>query len=127
MLRNILNTVQNRSGRVSPCTVWVVQLVGGQVAQVLQQYGPAPGQGQPVEVQRAFHRVKLLFGPHGAVFGNAGGALGIPHLHRGKVGTGQRGTQAERLRKGAFAAGRTTDDQRQHCGVYGAMPPSVKE
>ena len=27
----------------------------------------------------------------------------------------------------AFSAGRPADHQRQHCGVYGVMPPSAKE
>ena len=127
MQQHLVNAPQDRRRGFRPCTVGVIQLIGGQVAQVLQQYGAAPGQGHAVQVQRALYRGELLFGPHGAVLRHAGGALGVPDLHRRQIGARQRCAQAERLRIGAFAAGRAADDQRQHCGVYGVMPPSANE
>ena len=78
-------------------------------------------------MQGAFHGFKLLGGPHFAVFFHPGGAFGVPYLHSGKIIARERGFQHKALRIFTFAAGRAAQHQRQHWGVYGLMPPSVKE
>ena len=105
----------------------VVELVGGKVAQVFQQCRAPGGQTHRVQMQGALHGFKLLGGPHFAVFFHPGGAFGVPYLHGGKIIARERGFQHKAFRIFAFAAGGTADHQRQHWGVYGVMPPSVKE
>ena len=105
----------------------VVELVGGKVAEVLEQGRAPDGQAHIIQVQGALHRLKLLCGPHFAVLFHPGGAFGVPYLHSGKIITRERGFQHKAFRIFAFAAGGTADHQRQHWGVYGVMPPSVKE
>ena len=107
--------------------VGAVQLIGGQVAQIFQQGGALLRQADKMQVLGAFHGRKLFLCPHGAVFGHPRGALGVPHLHGGKVIARAAALHGKVLRIGAFAAGCAADNQRQHCGVYGAMPPSAKE
>ena len=65
--------------------VGAVQLIGGQVAQIFQQGGALLRQADKMQVLGTFHGSKLFLRPHGAVFGHPRGALGVPHLHGGKV------------------------------------------
>ena len=89
--------------------------------------GGADYAGDTNRYLRTLHRFKLLCGPHFAVLFHPGGTLGIPHLHGGKIVAGAGGFQHKALGVFTFAAGRATQNQRQHWGVYGAMPPSAKE
>ena len=73
-----------------------VRRVGVQGESVLFQQGGAPrGEPDGVKMQRALHGLKLLFGPHLAVFFHPRGTLGVPHLHRGKIGARQRALHTE--------------------------------
>ena len=56
-----------------------------------------------------------------------GGALGIPHLHGSQIVPRQTAAQHKGFGVFTFAAGSAAPHQRQHWGVYGAMPPSAKE
>ena len=122
-----LQPVQDGFGRVFPCSRRVVQLVGGKVAKVFQQGGAPRRQAHIVQMQGTLHRHKLLCGPHFAVLFHPGGTLGIPHLHGGKIVAWAGGPEHKALGVFTFAAGRAAQNQRQHWGVYGAMPPSAKE
>ena len=80
-----------------------------------------------VQMQGALHRFKLFCRPHSAVLFHPGGTFGVPHLHGGQIIARQSAAQYQTLGVLAFSAGRPADHQRQHCGVYGVMPPSAKE
>lgn len=105
----------------------VVELVGGQVAQILQQRSSPGRQTDVLQMQGTLHGLKLLCRPHPPVLFHPGGTLGIPHLHGGDVIARKRGFQHQALGIPTLAAGGTAQYQRQHWGVYGVMPPSVKE
>ena len=107
--------------------VGAVQLIGGQVTQIFQQGGALLRQADKMQVLGTFHGSKLFLRPHGAVLGYPRGALGVPHLHGGQIIARQSAAQYQTLGVFAFSAGRPADHQRQHCGVYGVMPPSAKE
>ena len=122
-----VQTVQNgRSGGFAR-PGGVVKFVGGQVAEVFQQGGAPREQVHRAQMQGALQCLELLFRPHPAVLFHPCGALGVPYLHRGKVIARERGLQHKAFGVRAFSAGCATDHQRQHWGVYGGMPPSVKE
>ena len=92
----------------------VVELVGGQVAQVFQQGSAPGGELHLFEMERALHRDKLLPGPHFPVLCHPGGALGVPHLHGGQIIARQGRFQHQTLSILAFAAGRAAQHQCQH-------------
>ena len=122
-----LNAIQNGFCGIDPRTFRIVQLVCGQVAEVFEQNYSAIWYSDFIKTNRGFDRFKLFFFSHGAVLFDAFGALFIPYLHGGDVVTRQRVFQGQVFSIGAFAACCAADDERQHCGVYGAMPPSVNE
>ena len=118
---------QDSGSRVFSGSVRVVKLVGGQVAEVLQQSRSPLGKADSVQVKGTFHGGKLFFCPHGPVLFDPRGAFVVPDLHGGQVVARQGRVQDQRLGIGAFSTGGTAQNQRQHCGVYGVMPPSAKE
>ena len=122
-----LHAAHRRLYRIPPRAVRIVQLVGDQIAHVLQQRRPPRGQNQPVKPNRTFQRVKSLFPAHVPVARHAPFALRIPDAHGRHIKARQAALHSQTLRKRALSAGRAADHQRQHCGVYGAMPPSANE
>ena len=121
------DTAQNRLRRALPRALRIIQLVGDEIAHILQQNHAPLWDNQLIQMKRTFQRFKPLLPAHLAVTRHALFALRVPNVHRRHIVTRQTALHGKPFGKFALSACRTADYQRQHCGLYGSMPPSENE
>ena len=123
----VFDAAQNRLRRVPSRTLRIIQLVGDEIAHILQQDHAPLRDNQLIQTKRAFKRFKPLLPAHLAVTRYALFALRVPNAHRRHIVSRQTALHGKPFGKTALSARRAADYQRQHCGLYGSMPPSANE